>query len=431
MRLIRNRGVATLIVCASLCAFLSDSSQAQAGCQSGITVPAGFCARIFADTIGAARHLVVAPNGDVFVSLNGADGVTQVGRLRPDRGASGILALRDTNRDGRADLEARLALRASTGIALRGNQLFVASHQSVLRFTIDPERFGQFGVPDTIVTDLPLGGHAARALALGNDDDLFISVGSASNACRANRTETAPDPCPEMAIRSGIWRYDATRLDQRHPRDGERWATGVRNGLGLYWHERLNVLFGTSHGRDGLSTLFPGLYTHEQNSDIPSEEFFRLDRGADIGWPYCFHDRRKNLKVLAPEYGGDGTRTGRCAATLMPLVGFPGHWGPNAMMFYTDSAFPAKYRDGVFIAFHGSWNRQPLDEDGYNVVFQPMRRGRPSGPFEIFADGFAEGDKEPIRAPHRPSGLAQGPDGALFIADDQRGRLYRITFINR
>jgi glucose/arabinose dehydrogenase len=205
----------------------------------------------------------------------------------------------------------------------------------------------------------------------------------------------------------------------------------VRNGLGLYWHERLNVLFGTSHGRDGLSTLFPGLYTHEQNSDIPSEEFFRLDRGADIGWPYCFHDRRKNLKVLAPEYGGDGTRTGRCAATLMPLVGFPGHWGPNAMMFYTDSAFPAKYRDGVFIAFHGSWNRQPLDEDGYNVVFQPMRRGRPSGPFEIFADGFAEGDKEPIRAPHRPSGLAQGPDGALFIADDQRGRLYRITFINR
>jgi glucose/arabinose dehydrogenase len=231
-----------------------------------------------------------------------------------------------------------------------------------------------------------------------------------------------------MPTRAGIWRYDATKLKQQHPQDGERWATGVRNGMGLYWHSGMRALFGTSHGRDGLATLWPQLYTHEQNVDTPSEEFFRLDRGTDIGWPYCFHDRRTNLKVLAPEYGGDGSRVGRCAEAQMPLVGFPGHWGPNAMMFYTGTAFPAKYRDGVFVAFHGSWNRMPLPEDGYNVVFQPMRAGVPNGAFEIFADGFAEGDKEPIRAPHRPSGLAQGPDGSLFIADDQRGRIYRITY---
>jgi glucose/arabinose dehydrogenase len=198
--------------------------------------------------------------------------------------------------------------------------------------------------------------------------------------------------------------------------------------MGLYWHAGLRVLFGTSHGRDGLSTLFPQLYTHEQNTDTPSEEFFRLDRGADLGWPYCFHDRRTTTKILAPEYGGDGHVVGRCAGKTMPLVGYPGHWGPNDMIFYTGAMFPAKYRGGVFIAFHGSWNRQPLAEDGYNVVFQPMRDGTPSGAFEIFAEGFAEGDKEPIRAPHRPSGLAQGPDGALYIADDQRGRIYKVTY---
>jgi glucose/arabinose dehydrogenase len=83
----------------------------------------------------------------------------------------------------------------------------------------------------------------------------------------------------------------------------------------------------------------------------------------------------------------------------------------------------------VFVAFHGSWNRMPLDEDGYNVVFQPMRAGAPSGAFEIFGEGFAEGDKEPMRASHRPSGLAQASDGSLFITDDQRGRVYRVLYV--
>jgi glucose/arabinose dehydrogenase len=402
----------------------------QSRCSAGITVPAGFCATIFADSVGSARHIAIAPNGDVYISLGGSGpgAVTQIRQLRPDRGASGILILRDTNRDGRADIESRHAIElTATGIALRGNFLYYARRHTIERVAIDPRRFGVLGKPDTVAMGFPEGGHNSKSIAFGEGSDMYVSVGSASNNCRANRSEPAPDPCPEMPTRSGVWRYDANKLRQQHPADGERWATGVRNGMGLYWHAGMKALFGTSHGRDGLSTLFAGIYTHEQNTDTPSEEFFRLDKGSDIGWPYCFHDRRKNLKVLAPEYGGDGSRGGRCAQAQMPLVGFPGHWGPNAMMMYTGAMFPAKYRDGAFVAFHGSWNRQPLDEDGYNVVFQPMRDGRPSGAFEIFADGFAEGDKEPIRAPHRPSGLAQGTDGALFIADDQRGRIYRIV----
>ena len=373
----------------------------------------------------------MAPNGDVYISLGGAGpgAVTQIRRLRADRTSPGILILRDTNRDGIADQEARIAItNTGTGIVIRENMLFVAALHAVLRYRIDPDRFGILSGPDTVATGFPEGGHAANSLALDDSGNLFVSVGSASNACRANRNEAAPDPCPEMPTRSGIWRYDANRTGLRHPRDGERWATGVRNGLGLYWHSGLRALFGTSHGRDALHTLFPSIYTLDQNADTPSEEFFRLDRGADLGWPYCFHDRSRSQKVLAPEYGGDGSAIGLCAGKTMPLVGFPGHWGPNAMMFYTATMFPAKYQGGVFVAFHGSWNRMPLDEDGYNVVFQPMRGGTPAGGFEVFAEGFAEGDKEPIRAPHRPSGLAQGTDGALYITDDQRGRIYRVTY---
>lgn len=396
---------------------------------ASLSLPSGFCATIFADTVGAARHVAVAPNGDVFIALNGTDAVTQIGRLRPDRAQPGVVVLRDTNGDGRADRQARLAVPgAATGIAVSGRFLLLATRNAVLRYAIDPSQFGVLGSADTLIAGLPDGGHAAKSLALGEGAALFVSVGSATNACRASRTAIAPDPCPELSIRSGIWRYDATRTGQQHPRDGERWATGVRNGLGLYWHHGLRSLFGTTRGRDGLSTLFPRLYSQEQNADTPSEEFSRLDQGSDLGWPYCYHDRTRSLKVLAPEYGGDGKRVDRCAGVTEPLVGFPGHWGPNALLFYTAAAFPTRYRDGVFIAFHGSWNRQPLPEAGYNIVFQPMRAGRPSGPFEVFADGFAEGDLEPIRAPHRPSGLAQTPDGALLVTDDQRGRVYLIVY---
>ena len=397
---------------------------------AGISLPSGFCATLFADLVGVARHLVAAPNGDVYVSLGDvASSVTQIGRLRPDRSSPAILALRDTDRDGRADLEVRTARpNTATGMAFRGDTLYVAARTAIERYQVRSDAFGILGTPDTIVAGLPEGGHNSKSLALGAGDDLYVSVGSYSNACRASRNEGAPDPCPELAVRAGIWRYSAQRIGQRHPADGERWATGVRNGLGLYWHAGLKALFGTSHGRDGLATIFPRVYTIEQNADTPSEEFFRVDLGSDVGWPYCFHDRGKGKKVLAPEYGGDGSTVGRCAGKTEPLVGFPGHWAPNAMTFYTGTMFPTRYRDGAFIAFHGSWNRQPLPEDGYVVVFQPMRAGRPTGPFEVFADGFAEGDKEPVRAAHRPTGLAQGPDGALLVSDDQRGRIWRVVY---
>jgi glucose/arabinose dehydrogenase len=134
--------------------------------------------------------------------------------------------------------------------------------------------------------------------------------------------------------------------------------------------------------------------------------------------------------VLAPEYGGDGAKVDQCAKKMQPLMAFPGHWAPNGMVFYTGSQFPAQYRGGAFVAFHGSWNRAPLPQAGFRVVFAPFRFNKPAGTFETFASGFnptpASGRAQP--GTRRPTGLAQAPDGSLFVTDDTGGMIWRITY---
>ena len=181
---------------------------------------------------------------------------------------------------------------------------------------------------------------------------------------------------------------------------------------------------------DGISCAenWSALYTAEQGANEPAEELVQLERGADFGWPYCYFDLSQQKLVLAPEYGGDGKAIGLCAGKRAPVAAFPAHWAPNDLAIYDGQQFPAPYRGGAFIAFHGSWNRAPSPQGGYNVVFQPLADGKPSGNYVVFADGFAGASKEPGRAAHRPSGLAVGPDGALYVSDDQRGRIWRIVF---
>jgi len=153
-----------------------------------------------------------------------------------------------------------------------------------------------------------------------------------------------------------------------------------------------------------------------------------LKKGGDYGWPMCYYDPFQQGLVLAPEYGGDGKTAGLCAQKGAPAAVFPAHWAPNAMVLYDRQQFPARYRNGLFIAFHGSWNRAPYAQGGYNVVFQGLSGDKASGQCEIFADGFAGADKSPGKAAHRPSGIAVGPDGALYVADDVSGRVYRIVY---
>lgn len=383
----------------------------------GITLPPGFCAVVVADRVGAARHLVVAANGDVFAALEG-------GRSGP----GGILALRDTTGDGKADVQESIGTEGGTGIALAGDALYFATTSTVYRYALSAGRLAPLGAPAVIVKDLPTGGHGARNLALSPDGrTLFVNVGSATNSCQvADRSLESPgkDPCPELAYRAGVWRFDANRENQT-PATATRFATGIRNAVGLAVAPG-GQLWATQHGRDQLGQHWPKLYTLERSAEKPSEEFFPVHAGDNFGWPYCYHDLELGRLVLAPEYGGDGKTVGRCADMKAPAVAFPAHWAPDGLTFYTGAQFPARYRGGAFIAFHGSWNRAPLPQAGYRVVFVPFRDGNPVGGYETFADGFWH--ENGTGPQHRPVGVTVGPDGSLYIADDAAGRIWRVMY---
>jgi len=188
-------------------------------------------------------------------------------------------------------------------------------------------------------------------------------------------------------------------------------------------------VYATQHGRDQLGQNWPKLYQAEQGAILPAEELVHVVAGGDYGWPECYYDGVQRKLVLAPEYGGDGGHAvGVCASKLAPVASFPAHWAPDDVLLYNGAQFPARYRGGALIAFHGSWNRAPFAQGGYNVVYQPLMDGKASASCEIFADGFAGRFKDPGRAAHRPTGLAVGPDGALYVSDDSHGRIYRITY---
>jgi glucose/arabinose dehydrogenase len=384
----------------------------------GITLPDGFCAVVVADQVGSPRHLAIAANGDVFVAL-----------LGHPRG--GVLALRDTTGDGKADVTAHFGSEGGTGIALGPGVLYFSSATTVYRYALRAGALSPLGDATIIVPDLPAGGHSARNLALSADGrTLFVNVGSSSNSCQLNdRAAESPgrDPCPELATRAGIWRFDATKPDQRQA-DGTHYGIGIRNAVGLALAPD-GQLWATQHGRDQLGQNWPKLFTIEQSAEKPSEELLRVNAGDDFGWPYCYHDLERGHLVLAPEYGGDGTQVGRCAQKKEPAVAFPGHWAPDGLTFYTGTQFPERYRGGAFIAFHGSWNRAPLPQAGYRIVFVPFKAGQPSGGYETFADGFWH--ENGAGPQHRPVGVAVGPDGSLYITDDAAGRIWRVMYKGR
>jgi len=399
--------------------FAASSGHAQQACDNaGLKLPRGFCATIFADAVGGARHITVAPNGDVFVATTNERG---------SRG--GVVALRDTTGDGKADMRVKFGENGGSGIALRGTTLYFATNDAVLRYTLPAGNLLAHTTVDTIVRGLPNGGHSAKTIALGKDADLFVNVGSRTNSCQPRDRAAGvagQDPCIELETRAGIWRFDANRKNQTQ-QDGVHYTTGLRNTVALTVGPD-GVLYGMQHGRDQLSDNWGNFFTAAESAEKPAEIFVRMQQGDDYGWPYCFYDREQQKHVLAPEYGGDGKQQGRCASIKAPLAAFPGHWAPEAVVFYRGNMFPRPYRDGVFITFHGSWIAAPLPQAGYKVVFLPLTDGKP-GEYQTFADGFVQSESGlPGSAEHRPMGIAVAPDGALYIGDDTRGRIWRITY---
>jgi glucose/arabinose dehydrogenase/mono/diheme cytochrome c family protein len=403
------------------------------GDNGGITLSPGFCATVFADNIGHARHLVVAPNGVVYVN-------TWSGRYyQNDKVPAGgfLVALKDSKGTGHADMVERFGDSAAegsaggTGIAFYKGAIYAEVNDRIVRYGITAGVVVPKGPPAVVVSGLPLtGDHPMHPFVIDAKGNLFVDLGSATNSCEVkNRMpfSVGNKPCTEQETRGGIWRYDANKTGQTFS-PAERYATGIRNGEGMAF-DSAGRMFVTQHGRDQLSQNWPTLYKPEQGPELPAEEVVRLEKGGDYGWPQCYFDGFQKKLVLAPEYGGDGGKTvGVCAQKQAPVAFFPAHWAPNDLLIDNSAQFPAPYRGGLFIAFHGSWNRAPAPQGGYNVVFQPMADGKTSGDFVVFADGFAGAKKDPGGAAHRPSGLAAGPDGALYITDDVHGRVWRVTY---
>ncbi len=411
-----------------------SGGKACTGDNGGITLPSGFCATVFADHIGHARHMVVAPNGVLYVNTWSG---RYYGNDTPPPGGF-LVALQDTSGDGAADTVVRFGPTAQkgsaggTGIAIYNGALYAEMNDKIVRYKLPASGLAPTGAPETIVSGLPLtGDHPMHPFAIDKNGSLFVDVASATNSCQAqNRMPNVPGdkPCAELKTRGGIWRYDANKTGQQFS-PAARYATGIRNADGIAIDPSGAGLYATQHGRDELSENWPKLYTPEQGANLPAEELLRVEQGADYGWPECYFDDTQNKLVLAPEYGGYGGKTiGACAGKKEPIASFPAHWAPNDLVLYGGDQFPAAYRDGAFIAFHGSWNRAPFPQGGYNVVFQPLKDGKPSGKYVVFADGFAGAHKEPGKAAHRPSGVAVGGDGSLYISDDQSGRIWRVTF---
>ncbi len=383
----------------------------------GLRLPQGFCALVVADKLGKARHLAVRDNGDLYVMLDAANA----------QGA--IVALHDRDGDGRMDERRYFGRHTGTGIRLHEGYLYAAPNDRIERYRLPDDALVPTQAPDVLIQDLPNqhDGHTAKAIAFDTQGNLYLTLGAPTNACQ--KTDRAPglpgmDPCPERERTAGVWRFSAQRLGQM-PQDGKRLVTGTRHIVALARNPQDGELYGVQNGRDQLHELWPKRFTQQQSDELPAEELLHLKAGDDYGWPYCYYDPFQQKRVLAPEYGGDGRKVGRCGQYQKPVATFPAHYAPLDLLFYEGRQFPARYRGGAFIAFHGSWNRS-LDA-GYQVDFLPFGKQGPQGRPEGFATGFA-GQDSSSPAQHRPVGLAQGPDGSLYVSDDQGGRIWRILF---
>jgi glucose/arabinose dehydrogenase len=416
------------LIVASIASLFLFSCQPKSGktpadaANAGLKLPEGFSAVVFADDIGRARHLSVNSNGDLYVALKN---MNQGG---------GLACLRDENGDGIAEQIKYHGIYEGTGVKIHDGYVYFGADTVVVRYKLNDGELLPSANAEIIANGFSNEDqHSSKPITFDQSGNMYVTVGAPSNACQEqDRTKGSKgiDPCPLLELHGGIWRFKADSLNQDQAKDGYRYATGIRNAVAITWNTTENKLYALQHGRDQLSQFFPEYYTEEQSAKLPAEEFLLVEDGSDFGWPYCYFDPFQNKKVLAPEYGGDGSKVDRCEATDDPILAFPAHTAPNDVLFYTGEMFPERYKNGAFIAFHGSWNRAPQPQEGYFVVFVPFKGAIPEGEWEVFASGFAGVDvvKSPRDAHHRPCGLAQGPDGALYISDDVHGRIYRIFY---
>jgi glucose/arabinose dehydrogenase/mono/diheme cytochrome c family protein len=395
----------------------------------GLALPDGFEAVVVHDGVGRARHLAVTDDGIVYVKL----------RVPAPKG---LVALRDTSGDGRADEMQVFGEYTDTGdygtaMRLHAGHIYFTTAGEVYRQRITPGQLVPATPVETVLRheykkNLRSYEHIAKPIAFDGRGHMFVPFGAPGDSCQEqNRRPESPgrQPCPELDWQGGVWQFSDSRLNQTE-QDGRRYATGIRSLVAMSWNPQVGALYALQHGRDDFYRTWSRYFTRWQSAVLPSEEFFKITDGFDGGWPYYYFDQLEGKKKLNPEYGGDGQKVGDGDKLTGPVLGFPGHYAPNDLLFYDGDQFPERYRHGAFIAFHGSTIRMPYSQGGYVVAFVPFANGAPSGPWEVFADNFAGVDPIPNTsdAAARPMGLAQGPDGSLYVSDSVKGKIWRVMF---
>ena len=403
----------------------------------GLFLPGGFAAAVLVDSIGRARHITVNDNGDVYVKLEYNEAM---------HGKGGTVGLRDADNDGKADVIAYFGDYKDegglpAGMNIYNGYLYTSTVKYVLRNKLTPGELIPGGKTEVILTDdeadLMKHWHSAKPLAFDDKGNMYVPFGAPDDAGQDMKTVGSAgipggkglDPSPDLEMHAGIWRFDANKTGQTQ-KDGYKYATGIRSALGIAWNPMDNYLYVAMNGMDNFHTRYANIYTPWQAAVLPSEPLLRVREHADFGWPYAYYDQLQGKNVLQPAYGGDGKIVGRAAAFDKPLMGFPGHWAPMDLLFYRGDQFPERYKKGVFISFHGSTDSSPFPQAGYIVCFVPFENGNPTGKWEVFADGFTGVDTvvNTHDAVYRPMGLAEGPDGSLYISESNKGKIWRVMY---
>jgi len=399
---------------------------------AGLTLPAGFTASLLVkDVPGGIREIAPLPNGDIYAKIY----TPTMRRVVVNKSIVLFHVEGDT-----ATVKTSFGTTPGSGVYIKNGYLYGSTDTSVYRYklnsnyeVINPE------APEKIVGGLiARREHQPKAILVDDNNNLYVNIGAFSNSCQVKDRENGSmgiPGCPVLDSAAGIWQFKADKPNQRY-KDGIRYATGLRNVVGMDWNKQNNQLFVMQHGRDGLSDMFSQYYTKEQSTLLPAECLYAIKQGDDAGWPYIYYDQIQHKKMLAPEYGGDGKKTGGEKA-IDPVAAFPGHLAPDGLLFYTGTLFPEKYRNGAFIVFHGSWNREPHHQAGYFVVFQPFKNGKPDGQWEVFANGFggteAQINEGGNSVNYRPCGIAMASDGSIYVSVDNskginRGAIFKISY---
>jgi glucose/arabinose dehydrogenase len=343
-----------------------------------LKAPPGFHISVFAEEVDGARMMVFSPGGVLLVS---------------ESGEGKVVALPDPKHAGKAEraVDVLSGLNEPHGLAFYEGKLYVAENDKVRRYDWDEANL-RASNPKALA-DLPRGGgHSTRSL-LFRGGKMYVSAGSSCNVC------IEKDP-----RRAAVTQFNPDGSGQKI------FAKGLRNAVGLAVNPNTDTVWVTVNGRDWLG------------DNLPPEVIVDLGKdGGDAGWPYCYGDRVPDSKFTKP---GDN----RCKNVIAPKVQIQAHSAPLGLAFYEGSEFPAEYRNSIFVAFHGSWNRSV--PTGYKIVRVKLDdNGQPQGGAEDFITGWlAPGETKKGRWMGRPVGIVFGSDGSMYVSDDAGSVIYRITY---